>query len=144
MEKFQENPGRAHWKLLKQVVRYLIGALDFGVFLPNVILGCTLEARSDADWTRDISNRRSRFGYLILISKAPILWCLKLQTSTPLSSIQTQFYSLAHYTREIIWIRDLLKELNLCPRNQTLTRLDNLGTIKWTEEMQGLRKVKHI
>lgn len=131
--KFQEKPGRSHSKLLQQVVRYLIGTIDHGLFLPKTAGKCVLYAWSDGDWARDNSNPRSRTGYLLTMSVSPIVWCSKLQTSTSLSSTEAEFYSLAYYTREVMWIRDLLKELDVQQRNPTLTLQDNLGTMTWTK-----------
>lgn len=85
--KFQEIPGRQHWKLFQHVVRYLIGTKEYGIFLPKGCT-CTLTAWSDADWALDASNRRSRTGYLLTIDGSPIVWCSKLQSSTSLSSTE--------------------------------------------------------
>lgn len=142
--KFQESPSRVHRKILKQVVRYLSGTISFGLFLPQSEGKVVLEGWSDADWARDTSNRRSRSGYILTLSGSPVVWFSKLQTYTSLSSSEAEFFSLAHCVREIIWIGDVLHELGVPQMSPTTVLQDNLGTISWTEEMQGLRKVKHI
>lgn len=43
-----------------------------------------------------------------------------------------------------MWIRDPLVELNVAQEDLVLTLQENFVTNSWTEEMQGLWKVKHI
>lgn len=62
---------------------------------------------------KDISNLRLRSVHLLTSSKALHLWCLKLQATIALSRTKAEFYSLSHCTKEIIWMRDLLKNLTL-------------------------------
>ena len=42
------------------------------------------------------------------------------------------------------WCRRVLVELDLTPHGSTVVNQDNLGTIAWTSEVQGLRNVKHV
>lgn len=142
--KFQESPAPVHWKLLNQIVRYLIGTIDHCLYLLKPEGKNALEGWSDADWARDTSNRRSRSGYIITVSGSPEIWCCKLQTYTYLSSSEAEFFSLGYCTREVIWIPDLLHDLGVQQLSPTKVLQYNLGIISWTEEMQVLRKVKHI
>lgn len=142
--KYQEEPSRSHWNHLKQVVRYIIRTKSYGLFFPNGSGEINIVGWSDADWARDTTNRRSRSGYLITVSECPVVWSSKLQTSTALSTSEAEFFSLAQCTREICWIRELLVEFDAMQSEPTELNQDNLGTISWTEEVQGMRRVKHI
>ena len=141
--KFQQAPLVEHWKSMKSVVRYLIHTIDHGLLLPNG-QEALLEAWSDADWARDHHKRRSRSGYLITVGGGPVVWASRLQTLTAQSTTEAEFISLAHCVREIHWIRSTLSELNASQSAPTVLHQDNLGTISWTTEVQGLRRVKHI
>ena len=141
--KFQQEPLVKHWKAMKSVVHYLIGTTDSGVFFP---FGqeATIEAWSDADWARDHHKRRSRSGYLVTVARCPVVWASRLQKLTAQSTTEAEFISLAHCVRELHWIRATVSELKAEQSNPTVVHQDNLGTISWTTEIQGLRKVKHI
>ena len=141
--KYQEAPLVEHWKSMKSVIRYLIGTLDYGIFMPSG-QEALLEAWSDADWARDHHKRRSRSGYLVTFGGCPVVWASRLQSLTAQSTTEAEFISLAHCVREIHWIRATLEELHVFQSEPTTVYQDNLGTISWTTEVQGLRKVKHI
>ena len=132
-----------HWKSMKAVIRYLVGTLDYGVLL-NSGHEALLEASSDADWARDHHKRRSRSGYLITVAGGPVVWASLLQTLPVQSTTEAEFISLAHCVREIHWIRATMAELNVYQAAPTIVHQDILGAICWTNEVQGLRKVKHI
>ena len=72
------------------------------------------------------------------------MWASRLQTLTAQSTTEAEFISLAHCVREIHWLRATLAELDVYQSAPTTVHQDNLGTITWTNEVQGLRKVKHI
>ena len=141
--KFQENPLVEHWKAMKAVIRYVLGTLDYGILWPCG-QEASLEAWSDADWARDHHKRRSRSGYLLTVGGGPVVWSSRLQTVTAQSTAEAEFISLAHCVREIHWVRATLVELKVFQSQPTVVHQDNLGTISSTNEVQGLRKVKHI
>lgn len=141
--KYQQAPMVEHWKSMKSVIRYLIGTMSYGLFLPAG-QEALLEAWSDADWARDHHKRRSRSGYLVTVAGGPVVWASRLQSLTAQSTTEAEFISMAHCVREIHWIRTMLTELGVSQKGPTVVHQDNLGTISWTNEVQGLRKVKHI
>ena len=142
--KFQSKPRHCHWKMVKNVVRYLIGTKKHGILLPKVVETPKLLCWSDADWARDLTNRRSRSGILITLNGGPVVWTSRLQSYTAESSTEAEFNALSVALREVKWLRVVLSELQLLDGSPTVIKQDNLGSIKWTEEPNGLRKVKHV
>ena len=143
--KFQSKAKPIHWKMLKNVVRYLIGTKAYGILLPKrernekEVLCWT-----DADWARDLAKRRSRTGFLVTLNGGPIIWTSRLQSCTAQSTAEAEFNALSNAIREVKWIRMVLKELNVIEDEPTQILQDNLGSISWTEEVNGLRKVKPV
>lgn len=144
--KFQSCPTPTHWKMVKHVVRYLKGTEKHGILLPNQKQIDQVDVRcwTDADWARDISNRRSRTGILITINEGPVIWTSKLQTSTALSTSEAEFNALAHSIKELKWLRIVLQEVKAIDSSPTEIKQDNLGSISWTKGVNGLRNVKHV
>ena len=140
--KFQSKPTLKHWKLVKQVVRYLIGTDNYGLLLPKNDEG--LQCWADADSARDLTKRRSRTGVLITYNGGPVTWISKMQTTTAQSTSEAEFNALSHGIRELKWIREVLNETNMTQSGPTVVYQDNLGSISWTEDTQGLRRVKHV
>lgn len=142
--KYQSKPRPTHWKMVKHVVRYLIGTIDYGILLPNRIDDVKVLCWTDADWARDLSNRRSRTGILITINGGPVIWTSKLQSSTAQSTSEAEFNALAYFIKEVKWLRIVLMEIKSIDSRPIEINQDNLGTISWTEGVNGLRKVKHV
>ena len=142
--KFQADPGPTQWKYLQHLVRYLIATPEHGLYLKADQGRATLQAYSDADWAREEEKRRSRSGYVLYINSSPIIWSSKLQTATAQSTAEAEFFALHSVVREVSRVRDILRELGEHQRSPTVVYQDNLGTISWTDNVQGLRKVKHI
>ena len=144
LAKFQSDPGIKHWQSLKTLIRYVKGTTDTGIFLPAGDEGVVLTAWSDADWARDQTRSRSRTGYVITVNGGPVVWASKLQNATTLSTTEAEFYALSSCIREVQCLRALLSDLQGQQQGPTVVYQDNLGAIRWTEDVQGLRQVKHV
>lgn len=103
-----------------------------------------LEGWSGADWGRDLEKRRSWSVVLLTIGGNPILWSSKLQTSVATSTAEAEFFALSDCTRDVKWTRLVLRELSIPVPERTTIHQDILGTIYWTDAVQGLRKIKYV
>lgn len=141
--KFQDSPLPEHWTAMKSVVQYLVGTKKYGLRLP---FGeeAIAEAWADADCAREKHKRRSRSGYLVTIAGGPVLWTSRLQSLTAQSTTEAEFVALSQCVKDVIWIRDTLTEFGCKPTEPTRLHEDNLGTVAWTSEVQGMRHSKHI
>jgi len=70
-----------------------------------------LEAFCDADWGKKESKYKSTSGYTILLNKTPILSVSRKQKATAQSTCESELYAAGVATMDIIWVRNLLKEL---------------------------------
>ena len=73
---FMHNPLKSHWKIVKRLLRYLSGTMNYGLHLRrsnrlNVTGFC------DADWGSDPDNRKLVPGYCIFLGSNLISWCSK-------------------------------------------------------------------
>ena len=67
LSRFLDNPGQQHWKATIRVLRYLKTTRDFGVAHNRNDGKIMLEAYTDADWGRNLDDRRSVSGIMIKI-----------------------------------------------------------------------------
>jgi hypothetical protein len=58
-----------------------------------------------------MSTPKSRTGFLISVSDCPVLWILKLQRETALSTIEAEINSLAYCCRELFPVMDMVEEI---------------------------------
>lgn len=140
--KFQSDPAPRHWKALKDVLRYLKDTLDFGLHYHGNYMD--FEAWSDADWARDQDKRRSRSGIVLTMGGNPVVWMSRMQPTVAVSTAEAEFYALSECARAVQWCKQVLSELGFKIEGPTVMYQDNLGTIRWTSEVQGLRNVKHV
>ena len=110
--RFQKDPTQAHWKGAKRILRYLKHTRDLKTHVrkpENDQL--VLEAFCDADWGKKESKYKSTSGYTILLNKTPILSVSRKQKATAQSTCESELYAAGVATMDIIWVRNLLKEL---------------------------------
>ena len=140
---FQSSPAPRHWKAMKNVLRYLKGSMDFVLEVKSGS-GNRLDAWSDADWARNLEKHRSRSGILLTIGGSSVLWSSKLQPCVAVSTAEAEFYALSECVKAVKWCEQVLRELGFSDKVPVTVYQDNLGTISWTSEVQGLRNVKHV
>lgn len=68
--------------------------MKFGKVLPSV------EVYFDADWGENISDRKSRTGYINMMGNSPVMWSSRKQHSISLSSIEAEFIALSGACKE--------------------------------------------
>lgn len=109
LSRFCEKPHLIHWKMAKHVLRYLQGTIDYSIKYTNE---CNLVGYVDSDWAGDIEDRRSCSGYVVTLGNGPITWSSKKQKSVALSTMEAEYTALSEATKEVIYLRDLLKHMN--------------------------------
>ena len=111
--RFGSNPGAIHWTALKRVLRYLSGTRALGlVFGRQLDVGVPLNCVHgyvDGDWGGDADDRRSTTGYVYLSYGGPICWRSKKQSSTALSSCESEYMAASEAAKEAIWLTRLYK-----------------------------------
>jgi hypothetical protein len=100
-------PRMPHLALVKRVLRYIRGTLDFGLHL-HACSSTTPTAYSDADWVGCPDSRRSTSGYCVYYGDSLISWSSKHQTTVSRSSAEAEYRAIAHAVAECCWTCQLL------------------------------------
>src|SRR5690349_19574261 len=87
----QDNPTQAHMKLVKRIMRYLKGTLNYCISYHPCQIKLMLRAYSDADHAGDKETRKSTSDFLMQLSDGPIMWRSRLQRCVSLSSMEAEF-----------------------------------------------------
>ncbi|XP_042023001.1 secreted RxLR effector protein 161-like [Salvia splendens] len=106
------DPQEEHQEAALRVVRSLKGTVGHGVlFLKNGHLD--FHGYTDADWAGNLVDRRSTGGYFTFVSGNLVMWRSKKQKVVTLSSAEAEFRGIKSGLTKILWLRRLMKELNL-------------------------------
>ncbi|KAI3799953.1 hypothetical protein L1987_35259 [Smallanthus sonchifolius] len=102
------------------------------------------EPRVNANQYRRLIGRRSRTGYLLLLGGAPISWETKKQSVVSRSSAEAEYRAMATTVSEILWMRWLLKELEMNPTGPTSLFCENQAARHIANNPVFHERTKHV
>ena len=94
LSKFMTNPKISHWKAGKSILGYILGTIHFEIYYKKV-LESVLFGFCDSDWGGNVNDHKSTSGYLFSMSSGVFSWISKKQSVVALSTIETEYISLA-------------------------------------------------
>lgn len=101
-------------------------------------------ASSDADWGSDLDKRRSCSGSVVSMSGAAIAWRSKRQPIVAQSSAESEYIALSYAVKEVMWLKQLARELNIGIDQQTVVFCDSKSAISLADEEAFRDRTKHI
>ncbi|UYV77601.1 hypothetical protein LAZ67_15001684 [Cordylochernes scorpioides] len=138
-----QNPRNCDWNAAKIIVRYLKTTKELELRISNQ-KPPTLEAYSDATWASDNTDRKSLSGNLFLLGSNPISWMTGKQGCVSLSSTEAELISAAEASQELLWLLDLLKDLELEQKAPIYFHQDNQSCLKICSSEKVSSRTKHI
>ncbi|PKU75707.1 putative mitochondrial protein [Dendrobium catenatum] len=136
------EPHPKHFYLLKRLLRYIKGTLNFG--LPITKTDLVLKSFSDADWAGDPLTRKSTTGFCSFLGDTLISWTVKKQKTVSRSSTESEYRALAALTSDIIWLRRLLTDFGISQNYPTKLYCDNMSAIALANNHVFHSRTKHI
>lgn len=124
-------------------VHHLAGSLDQGILLASKS-AAKLQAYYDSDWAGCPNTGRSTTGFCILLGHSPIAWKSKKQTVVARSRDEAEYRSLAMTICEVIWVKQLLKELGIKEWGSTPIFCDNQAALAIAANPVHHEKTKHV
>jgi hypothetical protein len=142
---FCQNPDPEHWNAGIRVLKYLAGRRNHGIcFDGNTPDWSVLDGYSDADLGGDPETRRSTFGYAFRLSGGAISWSSRRQSIVTLSTMQAEYIAAGDWSREAVWLRNLLQDLGSAQTGPTLLQCDNESAINLAYNPLAHKGSKHI
>ena len=99
---------------------------------------------SDADWGGDLAERKSTSGYVFLLAGGAISWSSKKQSTVALSTTEAEYIAMCHASKEAIWLRQLLADINYKILGPTSIYGDNQGCIALSKNPSDHARTKHM
>ena len=129
-----EDPTLEDWTAVKRIFKYLRGTSKLGLIYPEDDASTMLHGYCDADWAGDKEERKSTGGFVLKIGKCLVSWRSQKQAVVAPSTSEAEYIALFEISKEITWLRRLLKELGFEQKNPTIVREDNQSCISWTRD----------
>ena len=167
--RFLDEPGPAMWTAGIRVLKYLKGTSHYGLTyrrssefnVSSSTTVCPLHNQSkswkaahastsiinsytDADWGGNEDNRKSTSGYLNYIGNTPVSWRSRLQPVVAQSTAEAEYIAINNTTRDIVWLRRLLSELQVLQEGPTTIYSDNQSAIAISRDDDLGDRSKHI
>lgn len=141
MSQFNSNYTEEHWKIVKRILRYIRGTIDFGLQFEKTNMA--LYGVVDADWGSNISDRRSYSGYAFILGGSAISWEARKQRTVSLSSTEAEYIAIAEATKEALYLRGILKDIGIDNEDVTLFN-DSQSAQKLIKNFGYSARTKHI
>lgn len=143
LSQFLQKPTDVHWQAVKRVLRYLVGTKYHGLHIsPGDHLN--LIGFTDADWAANVDDRRSVGAYCVFLGSTLVSWSSKKQTAVARSSTESEYRALAQATSEIIWLQQLLQEIDSPCATAPILWCDNMSAAALATNPVFHARTKHI
>jgi hypothetical protein len=87
---------------------------------------------------------RSVSGYCFTLGSGMITWSARQQKTVSLSTCEAEYVAASDASKELAWLRTLLREIDFAQPTATPLLCDNTGGITLSEDASYHSKVKHI
>ena len=144
VSRFQSNPGIAHWKAVKRILRYLKGTSDYMLCYQSPDL--QMVGYSDADWGGDIDERKSTSGYAFLLNGGAITWSSKKQSCISLSTMEAEYVACSAAVQEVVWLRRFFQHLGVVTNTlgPVTIHCDSMAALAYAKDPKYHGRTKHI
>lgn len=143
VSRFCESFDDSHVTAVKRIMSYLRGTTNYGICYDGSKGGPPI-GYSDADYGGCLDTRRSTTGTLFKYHNGPIAWSSRRQSCVAQSTTEAEYMAASETSKEAIWIRRLLPDLNQEAGKPIHLYCDNQSAIHLTKHPDQRQKTKHI
>jgi len=136
-----------HLKELCRVIKYAIDTQNIGLKLKpedNNNNLWELNAYSDADFVGDKETRIGVTGYVVYFMNIPVCWRSRGQKSVTLSTTEAEYVACSEVVKEVLFILQLLKHLQVKIQLPICVHVDNIGAIFLAENQNSSDSTKQV
>lgn len=140
VSRFLNNFDNTHWGAVKHIIKYLNATKEYGIMYS---CDSNITGYCDADYANCTDTRRSITGYVFTMNGGAITWNSHRQKCVVLSTTEAEYIAACSATKELVWIKQLLKDIGQDVEKITLL-IDNQGAIKLIRNPEFHKRSKHI
>ena len=123
VSRYMSNHGDRHWAAVVRILKYLKSTRTQVLRFrrnPSPLGQLVLLCYVDADWASEEDGRRSHGGYIVAVNGSAIAVRSSRQRIVTLSSMESEYVAAGEAAKEVVWMRQLLKDLGY-PQQQATT-----------------------
>jgi hypothetical protein len=143
LARFTNHPSKQVCNAITRIFQYLKGTSSLGIMI-KAEDGARPVVYCDADFAGDTIDYKSTSGVLAMIGSTPVCWYSSKQTTTAQSTTDSEIISMNTATKEIIWIRNLIREIGLSIVQPTKLLCDSKSAIMLAHNPVFHKRTKHI
>ena len=143
VSRYMHDPRISHLDVANRILRYLKSCPGKGILFTNHG-HLRIEGYTDADWAGCLDDRRSTSGYCMFVGGNLVSWRSKKQSVVARSTAEAEFRSMDSGLCELMWLKTLLTELQLCSGAPIQVYCDNQATINIVNNLVYHDRTKHI
>ena len=147
LSKVMDKATEGHMKELCRMIKYALDTRHIGLKLKpeeNDNKLWELKAYSDADFAVDKETRISVTGYVVYFMSVPVCWRSRGQKSVTLSTTEAEYVACSEVVKEVLFILQLLKHLQVELQLPIRVHVDNIGAIFLAENQNSSDRTKHV
>lgn len=129
---------------LRRVIRYLNGTKTLKLKLSDRNKDQGVFGYSDANWAEDTKDRKSNSGYCIFVNGGLVSWCCKKQGLVALSSAESEYIALTETSKELTWMKNIVKALDITYNEPTIVYTDSQSCISLIKNQRFSNRSKHF
>ncbi|CAH9146107.1 unnamed protein product [Cuscuta epithymum] len=142
--RFMEAPTIQHWAVVKQILRYIQGTLNYGCCYKSTGSKVQLVGYSDSDFAGDCDDRKSTSGIAFFIGNNIVTWTSQKQKVVALSSCEAEYVAASSAACQGVWLSRLIGELTGIGDQQFKLLVDNKSAIALCKNPVYHGRSKHI
>ena len=143
LSQFLSKPREPHLKAAYKIVQYIKGSPGQGLFLSNNT-ELHLKAFCDVDQAGCLDTHRSITSNCVYIRQSLISWKSKKQGTVSKISAEAEYRTMTSTTCEIVWLKQLLKDLHIEHKRPALLYCDNQVALHITANLVFHERSKNI
>jgi Reverse transcriptase (RNA-dependent DNA polymerase) len=144
VSRYMENPTMEHMAVVKHILRYMKGTLNYGCVYEKMEGGLVLTGYSDSDHASDIDDRKSTSGIIFFLGSSPVSWCSQKQKVVALSSCEAEYIAVCAATCQGVWLAQLLADILKTEVKKVVLKVDNQSAILLSKNPEYHERSKHI
>ncbi|XP_074376598.1 secreted RxLR effector protein 161-like [Apium graveolens] len=144
VSRFMECPTMMHLNVVKRILRYVKGTVNYGLIYWRGTENYILSGYSDSDLAGNIEDRRSTGGMAFYLNESLITWVSQKQRCVALSSREAEFMAATAAACQGVWLRNLLMQITDMKHCPVTIYVDNKSAIDLAKNPVFHGRSKHI
>ena len=143
VSRYMHDPRSGHLDAVYWILRYLKSSPGKGLMFKSHG-HLNVEGYCDADWASFLDDRRSTSGYCVFVGGNLVSWRSKKQSVVSRSTAEAEYRAMSLGVSEMLWVRNLLSELNVLRKGPLRVWCDNKSAINIANNLVQHDRTKHV